>query len=267
MSLKWYRACTVLGLSGAQKSAGWPQDFDLDSIAKLQYPQCPQDGTELIGAMQSDCANGSLKCRTKKNLVHPSIVGLSYEAAFKQALRAPVEVTADHVGASDIWVWLQKQGVEPSAHLLAWFEDQGKIRTLVSAGEPGAAAPGPAQNTVTPASVLAVVKLDGVETEKDGLEKSLISGEPAVVGSRGWTLFRPQRFQGYGKPLYDLLKAANITGQPLPTARDVLNAWRLTPPIDVFEIMADGLKYYDSKGNTKTADLEAIRKSIGRRVS
>jgi hypothetical protein len=79
-----------------------------------------------------------------------------------------------------------------------------------------------------------------------------------------WSLKRPQRFQGYGKPLYDFLKAAHIAGHRRPNARDLLDSWKSKPPPDVAEVTNNGLKYYDVQGNTKPADLEAIRKAIGR---
>lgn len=89
-------------------------------------------------------------------------------------------------------------------------------------------------------------------------------GHVPLTKAPAWNLKRPTRFQGYGKPLYDFLKAAHIAGKPKPTARDLLDAWKIKPPPDVFEVTDNGLKYYDAKGNTKPADLDAIRKAIGR---
>lgn len=106
--------------------------------------------------------------------------------------------------------------------------------------------PAPAQNTATAAPVVTL------EPASDG---------PAAPA---WSLKRPERFQGYGKPLYDLLKAAHAAGQPKPSARDVLDRWKEKPPPDMTEVTDSGLKYYDAPGNTKPADLEAIRKTIGR---
>ena len=101
--------------------------------------------------------------------------------------------------------------------------------------------------TATPASVVAA-----------GDGPTSMTTEPA------WRLTKPKRFQGYRKPLYDLLKTAHVAGQPLPSARDVLDSWKEKPPPDVAEVTDNGLKYYDAQGNTKPADLEAIRKTIGR---
>jgi hypothetical protein len=72
------------------------------------------------------------------------------------------------------------------------------------------------------------------------------------------------RFQGYGKPLYDAVKAAYSAGLPVPTARDVLEAFQAKRPPEVVEVMNDGLKYYDGEGNIKFADRSAIKKAIQR---
>lgn len=88
---------------------------------------------------------------------------------------------------------------------------------------------------------------------------------PALAAGENWTLKRPTRYQGYTKPLHDLLKAALIAGNPTPPkARDVLDAWKKNPPPVVFEVTNEGLKYYDANGGAKTADLDAIRQAINR---
>ena len=48
------------------------------------------------------------------------------------------------------------------------------------------------------------------------------------------------------------------------SAEDVVEAWRNNAPAEIAKVLPDGFDYYDAKGNTKTADLEAIRKAIGR---
>jgi len=79
-----------------------------------------------------------------------------------------------------------------------------------------------------------------------------------------WTVSKPQRYNGYTAPLHRLLTAAHRDGNPCPTARDVVEAWRINAPAEIAKVLPDGFDYYDAKGNTKTADLEAIRKAIGR---
>jgi len=90
------------------------------------------------------------------------------------------------------------------------------------------------------------------------------AGKVPLTTAPAWCLNKPTRFQGYGKPLYDFLKAAHIAGQTKPNARDLLDSWKSKPPLDVVEVNDNSLKYYDAKGNTKPADLEAIRKTINR---
>jgi hypothetical protein len=92
--------------------------------------------------------------------------------------------------------------------------------------------------------------------------KTQVADEPTLIGTTAWTLIRPQRFPGYRKPLYDLLKAASIAGSPCPKAHDVLDTWKLAKPHEIFQIMSSGVKYYDNKGALKVADLKAIQQTI-----
>ena len=82
-----------------------------------------------------------------------------------------------------------------------------------------------------------------------------------------WTVSKPLRYNGYTAPLHRLIAAAHREGKPCPTARDVVEAWRNNAPAEIAKVLPDGLDYYDTKGDTKTADLEAIRKAIGRMTS
>ncbi len=82
-----------------------------------------------------------------------------------------------------------------------------------------------------------------------------------------WKLAKPQRFNGYTAPLHRLIAAAHREGKPCPTARDVVEAWRINAPAEIAKVLPDGFDYYDAKGDTKTADLKAIRKAIRRMTS
>ena len=85
--------------------------------------------------------------------------------------------------------------------------------------------------------------------------------------SPAWTVNKPQRYSGYAAPLHRLLAAAHRDGNPCPIARDVVETWRHNAPAEIAKVLPDGFDYYDAKGDTKTADLEAIRKAIGRMTS
>ncbi len=96
--------------------------------------------------------------------------------------------------------------------------------------------------------------------------KTSTSPAPAVEQTPptapAWIVNKPQRNTGYNWPLYRLLSEAHREGLPRPTARDVIEAWRSNKPKEIEEVMGDGIKYLDSKGNTKAADDEHIRKVI-----
>jgi hypothetical protein len=70
-----------------------------------------------------------------------------------------------------------------------------------------------------------------------------------------------QRYSGYRLPLYRFLKAEFAQGKPCPKARDVLEEWGRNCPIDI-QVMPDGLKYNNAKGESKEADLKAIQQAI-----
>lgn len=93
-------------------------------------------------------------------------------------------------------------------------------------------------------------------------ESASRGAEPEPTKDRAqWSLKPIERAPGYRWPLYQVLKAAHIAGQPRPKARDVLETWKLKPPPDV-QVMPDGVKYNDGLGNPKEADLKAIGQSI-----
>jgi hypothetical protein len=74
-----------------------------------------------------------------------------------------------------------------------------------------------------------------------------------------------KRFPGYRQALYEFLKNEHVAGKAIPKARDVLNAWKTASPREI-QVMTDGVKYNDGKGNLKEADLKAIQQAILRLV-
>ena len=88
------------------------------------------------------------------------------------------------------------------------------------------------------------------------------SDAPARPAALAWSLKTSiKRAPGYRWPLYQTLKTAHIAGLPCPTAREVLDTWKLKPLPDL-QVMPDGVKYNNRLGNPKEADLKAIGQAI-----
>lgn len=87
---------------------------------------------------------------------------------------------------------------------------------------------------------------------------------PATSRRDGWPLHKPQRFQGYVVPLYHLLRASHTDGKSRPSARDVLEAWRVSPPAEVAMMLPGSFDCYDRQGDTKPVSLKALQKAIDR---
>jgi hypothetical protein len=79
-----------------------------------------------------------------------------------------------------------------------------------------------------------------------------------------WALVEPKRFPGIRWPIFLFLQRAHAAGQTLPKARHVLDAWQLKKPLDIADVMQDGVKFQDAKGVTHEASLRAIQKAIDR---
>lgn len=108
--------------------------------------------------------------------------------------------------------------------------------------------------TPTHGELLAPVAKVGADVE---------AGNPSA-----WIVTQPKRDREYSMPLYRLLLAAHLKGKPRPpTAREVVEEWRLNTPPEIAKILPDGFDYYDATGNTKTASLVSIRKRIERLTS
>lgn len=89
-----------------------------------------------------------------------------------------------------------------------------------------------------------------------------------------WSIQRPRRIQGYALPLIRALEHFNEIGlRTRPTARDVLEYFRervrSEPEAwpEIAQVHVHELAFYDSRGDVATADLEALRKAIGRFTS
>ena len=89
----------------------------------------------------------------------------------------------------------------------------------------------------------------------------------AAVPTPEWSIKKPLRYLGYTAPLHAQLNAAHREGKPCPTAREVLEAWRINKPAEIVQVLADGFNHYDSEGNTKAVYLAALRGAINRATS
>jgi hypothetical protein len=95
------------------------------------------------------------------------------------------------------------------------------------------------------------------------LQADAVAAPVAAPVVASWSLTKPRRFQGYTEPLYLLLEAAQLAGQPRPTARDVLQAFGANQPSQIAKVTGgESLDYYLTKGGTKTANLKAITAAI-----
>lgn len=118
--------------------------------------------------------------------------------------------------------------------------------------------------------VLLQPQLDGPEAtlfvEPDPAH-DVIQALSSIARSPIWAVIKPQRFPGYRAPLYRFLSDAHRAGKSCPKAREVLDAWRESKPPEIEQVLSDGVNYYDSEGNVKAADLNAIRQAIKRLTS
>ena len=141
--------------------------------------------------------------------------------------------------------WIEDAGVTTDAFLFHTDDLNKLISTAQAVPALSELAPVPAQPQAAPATV----------------------GAESASNASAWIATKPQRYSGYTAPLHRLIAAAHREGRPRPTARDVVEAWRINAPAEIAKMLPDGFDYYDAKGDTKTANLEAIRKAIGRMTS
>ncbi len=106
-------------------------------------------------------------------------------------------------------------------------------------------------------------------THRESLDPVAKVGADVDAGNpSAWIVTKPKRDREYSMPLYRLLLAAHLEGKPCPpTAREVVEKWRLNAPPEIAKMLSDGFDYYDATGNTKTASLVSIRKRIERLTS
>ena len=112
------------------------------------------------------------------------------------------------------------------------------------------------------APVASASKIEGAVPPPGAPVVEVPAPEPRPAAT--WTLTKRKRFQGYTEPLYLLLEAAHIAGQPQPTAREVLRAFAKEQPSQIAKVIeGESLDYYlANSAKTKTANLKAISEVI-----
>jgi hypothetical protein len=118
-------------------------------------------------------------------------------------------------------------------------------------------------NAGTPSAVGSSVAL----LDRASIEMMTPKSQAVPSNDPGWKLKKCDRYPGYRKPLYDVLKAAHDDGKACPTACDVLGAFNKNMPPGIVRVMAHDFEYLNSNGGAETADLNAIRKAIDRLVA
>jgi len=176
-----------------------------------------------------------------------------FQHAIENTVRGVAMTSAAHL-MPHVWQVGEQMGNQKATelvreHLMRIVDEWAQSQPLPPAVEP---LPGAEPPAIGPA------RADTRDTATPAPLTDRPSSAPA------WTVNKPQRYSGYAAPLHRLLAAAHRDGNPCPTARDVVEAWRNNAPAEIAKVLPDGFDYYDAKGNTKTADLEAIRKAIGR---
>lgn len=86
-----------------------------------------------------------------------------------------------------------------------------------------------------------------------------------VPGELAWSIKKPGRIQGYAMALLRALEYfQEVSPQKPPTGRMVLEYWRenLNVHPEIESCLPDEVRYYDSEGNAKHADLNSLSRTI-----
>jgi hypothetical protein len=163
--------------------------------------------------------------------------------------RSNVELT-EFIGLPLFAAWaieFEWEGLPPELVALGhkWYEK----RDMVQATQATPMTPAPASTPVTPAAALVLLPAD--EVPMPGL----------------WPLKQPQRADRLADAIYAVLKDARDANGPIPFTRDVMARCKDKRPHDVIEVTHDEIKFYGGDGNTKTADIDNVRKRIERMTS
>ena len=120
--------------------------------------------------------------------------------------------------------------------------------------------PAPQAESAAPPNASPAVRAEPLLTT--AADAPALSASQVVPVAASWALVKPTRCDGLATPIHRVLKLALSANSARPSARDVLESFRVKLPPEVARVLADGCDYFDTKGNEASADLESIRKRI-----
>lgn len=204
----------------------------------------------------------------------------------------PSDEQAEYADAFDMWGQVEEIDTKvaelnskPASDVMAvlarddaiskWHEKRANLLQIESSEiEPDAqASPAteqiPSSVPVQPEQTPAPATTALTEPEQHPIEQP----EPTVAqvaspqAAPSWSVNEPKRGGRYREPLYRFLLEAWNAGKSRPTARDVIDAWSRDKPQQIGEVEVSGFFYFNSKGETDYANLEAVRAAINRMTS
>lgn len=101
-------------------------------------------------------------------------------------------------------------------------------------------------------------------------EKSIVESshndcdEKKNITSTPWTLRKLKRQNTLANMIYKTLKEELNAGHPMPKARDLMEMIKKNKYPEFVELLDAEIKYYDSNGNIKTANINAVAIRIKR---
>jgi hypothetical protein len=105
-------------------------------------------------------------------------------------------------------------------------------------------------------------KIKGLRCEQEKINSAVVSGGASKAE---WKIIEPKRYQGYRKPLYELIKKAHENGDPIPSVDYILSTWRKNLPDKIKNIRKDGVDVYSQgKRTTSFSSIKAITQCIQR---
>lgn len=272
----WIEATKLVGrnFTKSEIEGGWPEALEPHRLAGIQFPQDSVGQSYLNNAAVAACKSGELPCTVIMREDHGRIPGK----------RDQINVWTDYlIRAHDFACWWFARGESPSVHIAAWLAACGVTLQSPPPREPTASPVGRqrlsvASQTFKGGSPLTTVAGQGAEVKTVPPEQMADSSVPDAPAtpydaagvaqlSSTWSLKKPKRFQAYGWPLYRLLEAAHSAKRPVPTPREVLDAFAKDKPKGIEKVSHEELTYYDATGDLKSANVRAIKAAIKRMLT